>query len=82
MPSFVYSCEKCSTELRFLVSRALEGNISMHCPKCDEVKKFTLEREGNVGRDWCRKIVIKNNRRRVEDDLYNKSPEREQVLAS
>ena len=81
MPSFVYSCEKCSTELRFLVSFALDENISIHCPKCNEVKKFQMEREGNVGKDWCSNVSIKNKRRRDEDGLY-KSPAREQVLAS
>ena len=81
MPSFVYSCEKCSTELRFLVSTAFEGQLCVHCPKCNEVKKFQMEREGNVGKDWCSNVSIKNKRRRDEDGLY-KSPAREQVLAS
>jgi hypothetical protein len=64
-----------------MVSRALEGNIALHCPKCNEVRKFNLEREGNVGKDWCSKVSIKNNRRRDEDGLYNE-PARKQVLAS
>ena len=81
MPSFVYSYEKCSTELRLLVSFALDENISIHCPKCNEVKKFQMEREGNVGKDGCSNVSIKNKRRRDEDGLY-KSPAREQVLAS
>lgn len=81
MPSFVYSCEKCSSELRFMVSRALEENITVHCPQCNDIGKFVLEREGNVGKDWCRKVTIKNKRRRDDDGLYN-SPVREQVLAS
>jgi len=81
MPSFVYSCETCSTELRFLVSRALEEKLSMHCPKCNELRKFQMEREGNVGRDWYSKVLIKNKRRRDEDGLYS-SPARKQILAS
>jgi len=81
MPSFVYCCEKCSSEVRFLVSRALEENIAILCPKCNEVKKFNMTREGNVGKDWCSTVSIKNNRRRDEDGLYNQ-PAREQVLAS
>ena len=81
MPSFFYSCEKCSTELRFLVSTAFEGQLCVHCPKCNEVRKFKLEREGNVGKDWCSSVLIKNKRRRDEDSLY-KSTVREQVLAS
>lgn len=81
MPSFVYSCEKCSNELRFLLSTALEGNISIHCPKCEDLRKFSLVREGNVGKDWCRTAVIQNKKRRDEDRLY-KSPLRKQILAS
>lgn len=80
MPSFVYSCENCSSELRFVVSRALEGNIAIHCVKCDEVRKFNLARVGNEGRDWY-SVSIKNKRRRDEDGLYNESA-REQALAS
>ena len=82
MPSFVYGCEECSTELRFMVSFALDENIGIHCPKCNDVKRFKLEREGNVGEDWYSNILIKNKKRRDEDGLYKKSPEREQILAS
>jgi hypothetical protein len=64
-----------------MVSRALEGNISVHCPKCNDVRKFILNREGNVGRDWCSEVSIKNKRRRDDDGLY-KEPARKQVLAS
>ncbi len=81
MSAFVYSCEKCSNELRFLLSQALEGNINIHCPKCDDLRKFSLTREGNSGKDWCRKVVIQNKKRRDEDGLYT-SPQREQILAS
>jgi DNA-directed RNA polymerase subunit RPC12/RpoP len=80
MPAFVYSCENCSNELRFLVSLLLEGTINMHCPKCDVLRKLYLTREGNVGKDWCRKLVISNKKRRDEDGLY-KSPVRVQALA-
>lgn len=79
MPSFVYSCEQCSTELRFMISCALEGNLCIQCPKCEELRKFNLAREGNVGQDWCSKLVIKNKRRRDDDGLYN-SESREQSL--
>jgi len=40
-----------------------------------------MEREGNVGRDWYSKVLIKNKRRRDEDGLYS-SPARKQILAS
>jgi hypothetical protein len=81
MISFVYQCEECPVELRFLVSRALDDNINVHCPECEKVKRFNLLREGNSGKDWCRQVVIQNKKRRDEDGLYT-SPQREQILAS
>ena len=74
MPSFVYSCEKCSTELRFLVSTAFEGQLCVHCPKCNEVRKFKLEREGNVGKDWCSSVLIKNKSFTKEFQNLSKLP--------
>jgi len=50
-------------------------------PKCNDLRKFKLEREGNVGKDWCPNVLIKNKRRRDENGLY-KSTVREKVLAS
>ncbi len=80
MPSFVYCCEHCTAELRFLVSRALDNKISVHCPECNDVKQFNLVREGNVGKDWCSQALIANKRRRDGDDLYKTTPKRKQVL--
>jgi len=79
MLSFVYHCEKCTVELRFLVSRALEENINVHCPECDKVKRFILLREGNTGKDWCSQVSIANKRRRDGDGLYD-SNDREQEV--
>jgi len=82
MPSFVYSCEKCSSELRFLLSRPLEGVISIHCPNCKDLRKFNLAREGNIGKDWFSKIIIQNKKRRDEDSLYKKPSPRDKAIAS
>ena len=78
MPSFVYTCEQCSVELRFVVSRALDNNISIHCPECNEVRKFSLEREGNMGKDWCSQSMIKNKRRMDGDGLHKTTPKRDE----
>lgn len=79
MPSFVYCCKQCSAELRFLVSRALDKDISVHCPECNDVKQFSLVREGNIGKDWFSQVLIENKKRREGDDLY-KSDEREEAF--
>jgi len=77
MLSFVYQCEECSAELRFLVSCSLGNNINAHCPECKSVKPFNLLREGNIGKDWYSQVSILNKRRRKGDSLYT-STKREQ----
>jgi hypothetical protein len=48
MLSFVYLCEKSTSKLRFLVSCALDENLNVLCPECEQVRRFILFRR-NTG---------------------------------
>ena len=71
MPSFVYACEECQSEIRHIITSLLNNSFTDNSLKCKIVKKFTFLRDGNMGEDWYSKISIKNKRRRSGDDSYN-----------
>ena len=76
MPSFVYACEECQSEIRHITTAPLKNSFTDNCPKCKTVKSFAFLRDGNVGEDWYSKILIKNKRRRPGDELYNEDDEK------
>ncbi|KMP12011.1 hypothetical protein UZ36_02215 [Candidatus Nitromaritima sp. SCGC AAA799-C22] len=80
MPSYVYACEACKTEIRHITSAPINTSFSDQCPTCKDIKRFKFVREGNVGEDWYSKILIKNKRRRPGDELYKTDEGREDGL--
>ncbi len=76
MPSFVYACEECQSEIRHITTVLLNNSFTDNCPKCKTVKRFAFLRDGNVGEDWYSEILIKNKRRRPGDELYNEDDEK------
>ena len=51
MLSFVYHCEKSTSKIRFLVSRALDENLNVQCPECEQLRRFILFGK-NTGNGW------------------------------
>jgi hypothetical protein len=79
MLSFVYHCEKSTSKIRFLVSRALDGNLNVQCPEFEKLWRFILFGQRNTGNGLFSKVSIINKRRRDGDGLYVSNKREQEV---
>ena len=52
MPSFVFKCKNCASEIRLISAKLLKEKLSSLCFKCGALRTFVFKRKGNEGSDW------------------------------